>query len=183
MSNGGQPGGTAGANAAGANAAGAGGAGEGAGGAATLNLSDAQILLVLDTLNKGEVEAAYTALPRLVDPSVEAFAEQMIVDHSSARQSVAATAEALDLNPEPSPTQRALEGEGESQVALLRSASDAAIDATYIDLQVGAHDEALALLASLEEAADAAELTQLITTLQMAVHDHYDSAVAIDADL
>jgi predicted outer membrane protein len=89
----------------------------------------------------------------------------------------------LELNPEPSPTQRALEGKGESQVALLRSASDTGIDAAYMDLQVAAHDEALALLASLEEAADAAELTELITTLQTAVHDHYDSAVAIKEEL
>ncbi|HYP88214.1 MAG TPA: DUF4142 domain-containing protein, partial [Polyangiaceae bacterium] len=85
---------------------GAGGAAAGAdAGGAGPDLNDAQILLVLDTLNQGEVDEAYAALPRLADPDVLDFAQLMVTDHSAARQQVAATADTLNLNPSPSATQ------------------------------------------------------------------------------
>jgi putative membrane protein len=164
--------------------AGAGGAMAGAGGgSSTVALTDPQILLVLDTLNQGEVEQAYAALPRLTLPDVEAFAQLMVTHHSAARQSVLATADGLQLNPTPSEVQMELKQEAEAQVTLLRATNTASLDATYMDLQVAAHAEALALLSDLELAADAPELQTLIGTLEATVQDHYDSAVAIEGEL
>src|SRR5215207_8560478 len=84
---------------AGAGGRATGGQGGEAGAAAALSLSDAQVLLVLDTLNQGEVEVAYAASPRLSQADVEAFAQEMITDHGAARQSVLAVADSLDLDP------------------------------------------------------------------------------------
>lgn len=161
-----------------------GGLGEGgAGGAAILSLSDAQILLVLDTLNAGEVEEAYAALPRLSDADVEAFAQQMITHHGAARQEVAATAETLELSPAPSEKAAALKGKSESHVALLRGTSQGALDTTYIDLQVSMHLEALNLLNELGDVADAEALTALIASLEGTVQDHYDEATSLREQL
>jgi putative membrane protein len=163
---------------------GVGGAGGEAGaGEAVAALSDAQILLVLDTLNQGEVEEAYAALPRLSDPDVETFAQMMITDHSSARQAVATTADDLDLTPVPSAPQRALVRESEAHVAELRATPAANIDETYVDLEVAAHADALALLGNLNASADAAELRTLIATLRATVQDHYDAAQTLQDEL
>lgn len=162
---------------------GAGEGGAGAGGAPTASLSDAQILLVLDTLNRGEIEEAWAALPRLEDADAEAFAQMMIDDHSAARQSVVATADALDVDPQPSPVQLALEQESEAHVAALRMSGAEDLSPSYMALQVSAHAEALTLLGELESAADAAALQTLIGELSVSVQDHYDTAVEIEADL
>jgi putative membrane protein len=185
---GGGTGGTDGVAAGAGGQAGEGGAaGEaGAGGAAAAAiqaLSDAQILLVLDTLNQGEVNEAYAALPRLVNADVKAFAQQMVTDHSTARQSVATTADTLDLNPLPSDVQRQLMREGQEHEATLRATATSALDATYIDLEVVGHSQALELLTDLQAAADEAQLRTLITSLQATVQDHYESAVSIQNDL
>ena len=153
------------------------------GGPATAALTDAQILLVLDTLNQAEAEEAYAALPRLSVADVEAFAKQMIVDHGVARQSFLEAADNLQLDPTPSNLELELKREAEARVALLRATTTPSLDQTYIDLEVEAHAEALALLSGLEEAADAAELRTLIGTLEATVQDRYDSAVAIQAEL
>lgn len=150
---------------------------------AAFALTDAQILLVLDTLNQGEAEEAVAALPRLSVADVEAFAQQTIADHGVARQYVLETADNLQLEPSPSEVERALKQEAEAHVALLRATTAGALDETYIDLEVAAHAEALALLSDLEEAADAAELRTLIGTIEAAVQDRYDSALAIQAEL
>jgi len=175
--------GAGGANESGAAGAGGAEAGAGGGGSVTAELTDAQILLVLDTLNQGEVEEAYAALPRLEVADVKAFAQQMITDHGSARLSVADTADELQLNPAPSEVQVDLMHEAESHVATLRATPTAALDQAYVDLQVSMHADALALLSNLEDAADAAELRSLIATLEAAVQDHYDSALDIQAEL
>jgi putative membrane protein len=146
-------------------------------------LNDAQILLVLDTLNQGEVEEAYAALPRLSTPSVIDFAQQMVTDHGSARQAVLSTADDLSLSPVPSETQQDLMQEGEAHVTSLRATSTAALDLTYINLEVQGHAEALELLSNLQAAADAAPLKTLITTLTATVQDHYDAAIALKSEL
>jgi putative membrane protein len=146
-------------------------------------LQDAQILLVLDTLNEGEVDEAYAALPRLSVPAVQTFAQQMVMDHNTARQSVASAANSLQLNPSPSDVQQDLKQEAETHVAMLRGTSTANLDRTYMDMQVAAHGEALALLNELEAAADAPALRTFIGTLETAVQAHYDQAVTIRAGL
>jgi putative membrane protein len=176
---GGELGGLAGMGGAGA-AAGADAGG--AGGAAAAALTDAQILLVLDTLNQGEVDEAYAALPRLSAADVKAFAQMMVTDHSAARQMVVATADDLQQNPAPSQVQLDLKEEAEAHVAQLRATSAANLDQTYINMEVAGHADALMLLSELEAAADAAELRTLIGNLETTVQDHYDSAIAIQAD-
>jgi len=157
--------------------------GAGAGGVAALALSDAQILLVLDTLNQGEVEEAYAALPRLTASDVRAFAQRMVDDHSDARQAVLATADALDVAPMPSDTQAELQSESMEHVAMLRTTPAGALDATYVNLEVDAHAEALELLDDLAAAADAAQLDTLIATLRATVQQHYEAAQELQADL
>lgn len=161
-----------------------GGSAPGAGGTPSpAALTDAQILRVLDTLNQAEADEAYAALPRLASADVEAFAKQMISDHGVVRQSVLAAADDLQLDPSPSEVELQLKQEAEARVALLRAATTPSLDQTYIDLEVEAHAEALALLSGLEQAAGAAELRTLIGTLEAALQDRYDSAVALQAEL
>jgi putative membrane protein len=191
-SDGGFPSGTAGAGQGGAGQGGAGQGGAGQGGAATggagggaavAALSDAQILLVLDTLNQGEVEQAYAALPRLSVADVEAFAQMMVMHHNTARQSIAATAAVLDEAPTPSDTQAELKQAAEEQVARLRATPAASLDETYIEIQVAAHADALALISELATAADAADLATLLAAQQATVQQHYERAQEIQAEL
>ncbi len=170
-------GGDGGAGAA-AGAAGDGGQGGAFSAVEVQGLSDAQLLLVLDTLNAGEVEEAYAALPRLGNAAVEDFARTMISEHGQARLDTAMLATTLNLNPKPSEVQRQLERAAMEERRELMDASDATIDQLYIDAQVAAHAEALALLQTMEPAADAVELKDFITTLQTHVQAHHTLAVS-----
>jgi putative membrane protein len=155
----------------------------GAGGAAAVDLSDAQILLVLDTLNQGEVEEGFAVLPRLTVADVKAFAQRMVTDHSQGRQAVAEAADSLGLAPAPSSTQLALKMEGETHVEELRATPSSSLDSVYVNHEVVAHQEALALLAELNTAADAAALKTLIGALTATVQEHLDAGTALAADL
>jgi putative membrane protein len=162
--------------------AGQGTAGEGGGdGAAALNLSDAQVLLVLDTLNRGEVEVAYAALPRLADDDVRAFAQLMVADHSSARQSVLMVADSLDLAPLPSDVQAMLKAKAEATVEAFHASNAEALDEPYVESQVADHAAALVLLEELAPTAEADELKELIATLEASVQTHYEHVLELEA--
>lgn len=171
-------GGSAGAGDAGAGAGGDGGAGGAFSAVEVQALTDAQMLLVLDTLNAGEVEEAYAALPRLTIASVETFAQKMITDHNKARMDTATLAQTLALKPTPSGIQKELERMAMTEREALLETGDAEIDRVYMDTQVAAHAEALALLQTLQPAADAAQLKTFITTLETAVEAHHTLAVS-----
>ncbi|MFZ5896304.1 MAG: DUF4142 domain-containing protein [Myxococcota bacterium] len=155
----------------------------GAGGETARTLTDAQIFLVLDTLNAGEVEQANTAIPRLTTADVGEFAQLMVVDHTKARGDVQALAQALGETPSPSSVEGMLKAKGMSVVAQLKSSQAESLDALYMATQVQAHAEALALLKALQATADAAELEQLLAQLQTSVQGHYEMAVTIEAAL
>jgi putative membrane protein len=178
-------GGDAQAGTAGQATAGEGGEGgqDGQDGGATLNLSDAQVLLVLDTLNQGEVEVAYAALPRLADGDVQAFAQLMVTDHSAARQSVFMVADSLDLAPLPSDVQAMLKEKAEATVQAFHASEAEALDEPYVESQVADHAAALTLLEELAATAEAAELKELIATLEASVQVHYDHALELEAAL
>jgi putative membrane protein len=185
---GGEPSTPGGATSGGAGeSAAAGAAGQAIGGeggaAATLSLSDAQVLLVLDTLNQGEVETAYAALPRLAEVDVKAFAQQMITDHGAARQSVLAVADSLDLDPLPSDVQSMLKQKAEATIQTFHASQAATLDQPYVDSQVADHAAALALLGELTATANEAELKELIATLETSVQAHYDHIRELEAAL
>jgi len=154
----------------------------GAGGAAAMELSDAQIVLVLDTLNAGEVEEAYAALPRLSSDDVVAFAQRMITDHSAGRQMVTAAERDLDLKPMPSDVQAKLEQEAGEHVDQFHEGTGA-LDAAYMQLEIEEHAQALDLLEKLELGADDEALRNLITTLRATVQQHYELAQQVQASL
>lgn len=155
----------------------------GAGGASPLGLSDAQVLLVLDTLNQGEVEVAYAAFPRLADVDVQAFAQQMITDHSAARQEVLGVASTLAITPLPSGVQMMLKAKAEAKVAMFHMSGGATLDEPYVDSQVADHAAALTLLTELADEAEAAELDELIAALQLDVQAHHEEALELQAAL
>lgn len=138
---------------------------------------------MLDTVNQGEVEVAYAALPHLAVADVQAFAQQMIDEHSAARQDVLTVANMLDLAPLPSDVQQMLKAKAEAQVADFHASNDDTLDAVYIDGQVADHAAVLTLLDDLTAAADAAELKNLIAMLELDVQAHYDEAVELKAAL
>jgi predicted outer membrane protein len=170
-------GGGAGGGGGAAGEAGAGGAGPAA------SLSDAQIILVIDTLNAGEVEVAFAALPRLTEPAVEAFAEQMITAHGAAREANSQLAQATNITPAPSQLQLDLKAMADAQVLAFQTSPAPALDAPYIDSQVMMHTDALTLANQLFAAADNAQLRAEIAGLIPAITAHLNEAQAIQATL
>lgn len=181
-SGGGSSGGGAGGAGGGGGGTGGGGTAGGGGSSQAATLTDAQILMVLDALNAGEVAEAEAAEPRLTDDDVQAFAEAMIEEHGDAREQVGATASSLTLQPAPSPVQMQLQAQSTARVMAISGAADGAVDGVYIAGQIMAHSSALALLTELGMAADAQPLKDLVMSQRSDVQEHLDEAQDLDSE-
>jgi putative membrane protein len=138
---------------------------------------------VIDTLNDGEVEVAYAALPKLTITAVVNYAQEMVTAHSTARQNNLQLAQSLGVSPAPSPLQGELKAMADAQVATFQSSPAASLDVPYVDSQVAMHGDALALANQLLDAADSAELRAELMTLRTAITAHLAAAQALQASL
>lgn len=150
----------------------------GAGGGA--NLSDDQVIQVVETVNVGEIAMAEVALDRAVDPEVRAYAQEMIMDHTAANQMAMALAMAEDLTPRPSALSRDLTREATAIVNWLEITPPGLFDRSYMQSQVAAHAEVLARIDDvlLPSAADP-ELDAFLTTVRTTVAEHLAHAEMI----
>lgn len=176
-------GGTVGGGGGAGGEAGVGGAGGAGGGGAVANLTDGQIILVIDTLNGGEVEVAFAALPKLTNAQVTAFANEMITAHGIARTANSELAKSQGLVPAPSDVQAGLKVSADAQVLAFQTSTAPSLDAAYIDSQVSMHTDALTLAERLFSAAETPQLRNELRAMVTDITAHLDEAEAIRAEL
>ena len=92
--------------------------------------------------NAFEIRSSELARDKATSPDVKAFAAQMIADHTAAGKKLeAALGEAGQAPPPADP----LSPKHAGMIALLQGADAAAFEPLYIDMQAGAHREAVSL--------------------------------------
>ncbi|WEX09574.1 DUF4142 domain-containing protein [Chelativorans sp. AA-79] len=114
--------------------------------------------------NMFEIESSRIALDKAQSDEVRQFAQRMVDDHTMAAEEMKAAAEADGVNDVP----QTLDAAHQQQITELENASADQFDSQYVQMQVAAHQQAVALFSSYAEQegalADFAEKT--LPTLQ-----------------
>lgn len=143
-------------------------------------LSDAELLLIADRLNGAEVEQARAALPKLEQPEVRDFAQQLLVEHQAARDSLLQFSAESQLFAAPSRASFKLAALTSRAVYRLLKAEFPA-DAAYIGEQVLAHTEASRVFDGLVDAADEPALRDLFSAQRALIAEHLERARALQS--
>jgi putative membrane protein len=114
--------------------------------AETTALTDAQIIKVAETVDKGEIEQAKEAQKKVKNPQVKKLASHMISQHTKSKQKGASLAKKAQLTPADSPVATELTTKAEETLQTLKTAAPADIDRAYVDAQVKQHETVLELL-------------------------------------
>ncbi len=101
--------------------------------------SDPQIVQIVQTANKIDIDQAKLALSKSKDSQVKDFAQQMISDHTNLERSVADVAKKLNVTPEPSATSTQLQQQAADEARKLKSLSGKAFDKEYASHEVAFH--------------------------------------------
>lgn len=104
--------------------------------------ADRQILGVLVALNKNEIAAGNYILNKKVDPQVKQYAHMMVKDHTQNLHQTLGFARKLG-QPLPSGDSKALQQQGQEELANLKTLKGKELESTYIDNMVKGHEAAL----------------------------------------
>jgi putative membrane protein len=146
--------------------------------------SDPQIAHIVVTANQIDIDAGKLAKSRSKNKEVQAFAQQMITDHSAVNKQAGALAKKLGVKPENNDTSKALKQGAQENMASLKKLKDGQFDKAYVDHEVAYHQQVLdAIDKVLIPDAQNAELKGLIEKVRPAIQAHLDHAKHVQADL
>jgi putative membrane protein len=146
--------------------------------------SDPQIAGIVVTANQIDIDAGKIANSRSKNKEVQAFAEQMITDHTAVNKQAVALANKLKVKPEESDTSKSLTEGAQKNEANLKKLQGAAFDKAYVDHEVAYHQAVLdAIDKTLIPSAKNEELKALITKVRPAIAAHLDHAKHIQSKL
>jgi putative membrane protein len=146
--------------------------------------SDPQIAHIVVTANQIDIDAGKLAKSKSKTKDVQAFAQQMITDHSAVNKQAGDLAKKLGVKPEDNDTSKSLKKGADENMANLKKLSGAAFDKAYVDHEVAYHQAVLdAIDKTLVPSAQNAELKGLIEKVRPAIAAHLDHAKHLQADL
>ena len=146
-------------------------------------LTDANIVALLDEANKADSAAGAYALGKAASPEVKAFAKLMIDEHHALRAAGQKLAQKLNVTPQP-PSDDPVQPAATSEMAALQAAPKGPrFDRTYIDQEVAIHKAVLDLAAKAHGQAKNEELKALIEQAKPVIEKHLDMAEQIQKKL
>jgi putative membrane protein len=162
---------------------GTGGAGTGSMEAtAAAPMSDNTIFATLASANKAEIDAGNIARGQAADPSVRAFATDMIREHTAMQRQAEQLAAKLSLAPQPLANDT-IQARASATQTTLGAARGAAFDRAYMRTQVEDHANTLRMLQAAERAAANPELKSFIRGAIPNVEQHLTRARDIQGKL
>jgi putative membrane protein len=146
-------------------------------------LSDANIVALLDEANMADSASGAYALGKATDPDVKAFAKLMMGEHHALRAQGQQLAKRLNVTPA-TPANNPLKPAVASEMAALRAAPKGAqFDRTYIEQEIGIHQAVLDLAEKAHGAAQNEQLKKLIEQAKPVIEKHLDRAEEIQKKL
>jgi putative membrane protein len=147
------------------------------------DLSDANIVALLDHANAADSSAGALAVTKATNAKVKQFAKMMMADHHQLRKQGADLAKKLGVTPEPPANDPVTALEQQVTEALNAAPKGAEFDRTYIQQEIGAHQAVLDLADQAHGSADNAELKALIEQARPLIENHLKQAQAIEKEL
>jgi putative membrane protein len=146
--------------------------------------TDPQIAAIVVTANQVDIDAGQLAESRSTSKDVQAFAQQMITDHTGVNKAATELVHKLGVKPEPNATSANLKQGGDANVANLKKLTGAAFDKAYVDHEVEYHQAVIdALDKTLVPSATNEELKALLIKVRPAFVAHLEHAKHLQASL
>ena len=152
--------------------------------AADGKVTDPQIAAIVVTANQVDIDAGNLAKSRAQSKDVQAFAQDMVRDHTAVNKSAKDLAAKLKVTPESNATSESLKKGGDDNIAKLKSLSGAAFDKAYVDHEVEYHQSVIdAVDKTLVPDASNAELKALLQKSRPTFVEHLEHAKHLQAKL
>jgi len=142
--------------------------------------NDAQIAGIVVTANTVDIDAGKLAEKQSKNKEVQAFAKQMVTDHTGVNKQATALVTKLKVKPEDSDTSKSLKKGGDENLKKLKGLKGKDFDKAYIDNEVTYHQAVIdALDKTLIPSAQNAELKDTLVKTRPAFVAHLEHAKSL----
>lgn len=108
--------------------------------------NQSQAAQVLLTANGAEIREAKVAVDRASEPDVKAFAEEIVRDHTAARDRLKGIIEKNGIEPEVTPTSDRIKFDSDSAMNHLSQMTESMFDRAFVTRQINVHKSLLSLI-------------------------------------
>ena len=140
------------------------------------NLTASDFVAMAASSDMFEIESSQSAETKASSADVKEFAEHMIADHSKSSEKLMDAAKDAGVTP---PT--AMLAKHAAKLTEVTTLEGDKFDAAYVDAQVTAHEEAVALFTAYSENGDNAELKAFAAETLPVLKEHLEDVQALDA--
>ncbi len=145
--------------------------------------TDADIFAMVGAVNRGEVTEGSMAVTKATNPTVRAFAKDMVAAHTTLMNEGQALAKRLNITPSAS-ADTSIVAMNKSMASMVGSTPKGmAFDTAYVNSQVEGHTMALNLIKTAEGRAQNAQLKTMLTTAEPIIQKHLDRAKDIQGQM
>jgi putative membrane protein len=146
--------------------------------------TDPQIAHIVVTANQIDIDAGKMAGSKSKNKEVQAFAKQMVTDHSAVNQQAVALAKKLKVTPEDNGTSQSLKKGADENMANLKNLKGKDFDKAYVDHEVAYHEQVLgAIDQALIPNAKNPELKSLLEKTRPAIQAHLEHAQHLQSSM
>lgn len=146
--------------------------------------TDPQIAHIVVTANQIDIDGGKLAESKASSKEVQAFARQMVTDHTNSNKQASDLTRKLKVKPEDNPTSRGLKANGEDMQKKLKGMKGKDFDKAYIDNEVTFHQTVLdSIDKTLLPSARNDELKELITKTRPIIAAHLEHAKQLQSSL
>ncbi|OQW37258.1 MAG: hypothetical protein A4E19_13925 [Nitrospira sp. SG-bin1] len=142
-------------------------------------MSDADVVGVLNTVNRSEIHAGQLARDRASSSEVRAYASQMVNEHQLKMQNATQLARRIGVQPQQPALARTLENTHREAMEELREKSGRDFDKAYLEYQIKMHQQSVDLVENTVESVDHPELKRFLRETRPDLQKHLATAQSI----
>jgi putative membrane protein len=146
-------------------------------------MSDANVIAVLNTIDKSEIEAAQLAKQKAESTQVQGYATRVIDGHTQMLDKNRQLADRIRVQPDPPQLASSLTSTHQKTMDELRKLSGRDFDRAYIAYQVTMHQEAIKLVKKTAASTENSALKQHLTLATPDLEGHLTEAQTIQRQL
>jgi len=148
-----------------------------------VTLSDANVLAMLDTLNRSEIEVATLAQQKASSEEVRTFASRMLNNHITMSQATRQLEQRINVQPETPALASTTDKAHRKMMEELRNKSGPDFDQSYVKYQIKMHEQAIGLVQDTAGSVDNVQLKQHLRQARPDLEGHLSAARAIERQL
>jgi len=146
-------------------------------------MSDANVLAVLNTIDRSEIEAAQLAKQKGESRQVQGYATRLVEEHTRMLDKNRQLANRIAVQPEPPQLASSLESTHRKTMEELQKLSGRDFDRAYIAYQITMHEQAIKLVKKTAGSTDKPQLKEHLTLATPDLEGHLTEAQAIQRQL